>query len=326
MKENHRNNLSFDEEFWGTRGTTGLKRRRKKRRRVISGTLTWLLLIIVFFGAFTYIGFRITDSWLSPGVDSGERDGQALADTGSRNLKRFNILLLGVDQREDETSRADTIMVAFLDPGEKTVRLLSIPRDTYAEIPGRGREKINHAHAYGGPELMVKTVENFLGISLDGYVEVNFEGFIKVIDLLGGVKINVEKRMHYPPEGINLYPGLQTLDGQKALQYVRFRSDGRGDIGRIERQQKFLQLLADQALRLKNLPKLPGIIQEIWANTRTDLSLTEIISLTAAFKEVEEISIEAKTVPGEPTYINGLSYWKPDHEQLQKIIDAFTRH
>jgi len=235
----------------------------------------------------------------------------------------LNILLLGVDQRENEPARADTIMLVALDIEEKDVHLLSIPRDTRVAIPTKGvTRKINYAHAVGGAELTVKTVEKFLKLPIHYYMETNFEGFSKVIDVLDGITLNVEEPMYVPLEGINLKPGVQKLNGEDALSYVRWRGDGSGDIGRIERQQKFLSALADQAVRFSTLWKIPQLLEELEKYVETDLKLQQMITLANKFKDIKEIEMQTYQVPGVPDDVNyGGSYWIADEQELAKILD-----
>jgi LCP family protein required for cell wall assembly len=226
-----------------------------------------------------------------------------------------------VDRRGNEAARADTIMVALVDKKSASVKLLSIPRDTYTQVSGHGRTKINHAYAYGGEKLMLETVNKLLGLNIEKYVVADFQGFVNIVDILGGVRMNVEKRMYYPPEGIDLMPGDQVLDGDKALQYVRFRSDGKGDIGRVARQQEFLKQLADKALQISTVWKIPDLIKEASRSIETNLSIPEMISLGNTFKNIDTSAIEAKTLPGWPDYINEISYWIPDETELEKIFN-----
>ena len=160
------------------------------------------------------------------------------------DLKK-NIVVLGVDERpsEEDTGRSDTLFVVMLDSDNNNVSLLSVPRDTRVKIPGYGWDKINHAFAFGGHKLTQQTTEELLGIRINNYVMIDFKGFKGLVDAIGGVDIEVEKPMSYYDEWdgftIDLAPGMQHMDGDKAIQYVRYR-DEEGDIGRIRRQQKFL--------------------------------------------------------------------------------------
>ncbi|MGB9886592.1 MAG: LCP family protein [Moorellales bacterium] len=232
----------------------------------------------------------------------------------------MNLLVLGVDRRETERGRADTLMLVFLDPAAGRVGVLSLPRDTYVVVPGHGRTKLAHAHAYGGPELAVETVEGLLGVPVDHYLEVDFASFVRLVDLLGGVEIEVPQRMYYPPEGIDLKPGRQRLNGEDALALVRFRNYPEGDIGRIRQQQRFLLALMDQMVSLRGVLKSPQLLQELYGLVKTDLSWTELLSLAKVFSDLEGSHLSLALLPGTPDYINGVSYWIPDTERLRSTL------
>ena len=187
-----------------------------------------------------------------------------------------NIVVMGCDIRKDDVGRSDTLFVVMLDKSKKNAALLSVPRDTRVKIKGHGWDKINAAFAYGGQKLTRETVQDFLGIKLDNYVLVDFRGFKGLVDAVGGVDINVEKRMYYydPYDGfeIDLRPGMQHMDGKPAMQYVRYR-DEEGDIGRIRRQQKFLMALYRHIASKNIIAKIPGISKQIMSMVKTDLSL-----------------------------------------------------
>lgn len=232
------------------------------------------------------------------------------------------ILVLGGDNRKGEPGRTDTILLVFLDSKQKTVNILNIPRDTYVNIVGKGfKTKINHAFAYGGVKMAKDTVEEFLDIQVDHYVDTDFDGFASLIDALGGITIDVEKRMYYPAENIDLQKGVQKLDGEQALAYVRYRSDGLGDLGRVERQQKFLPILADRVMSLSTLWKIPKLVGIFRENVDTDLSLKEMLSLANAFKSFDVSQIKTSMLPGEPEYINGVSYYISDPTKTAQLID-----
>ncbi|MGE5416737.1 MAG: LCP family protein [Acidobacteriota bacterium] len=231
------------------------------------------------------------------------------------------LLLIGVDARnKNEPSRSDTIILAFFHPKINRVDTLSIPRDSRVDITGeQNKRKINFAHAKGGVDLLEDTLNQQFGVSPDRYIEVDFEGFEKAIDVLGGVEINVEKRMYYPEEGINVHKGLQSLDGHDALGYVRYRSDGLGDIGRVERQQKFLRALARQFLAEGGILKAPSLYEEIKDYVKTDVKVSDITGFARQF--AGDPQVNSYMVPGEAQMINGGSYWVVDWEKTKKLVE-----
>lgn len=204
--------------------------------------------------------------------------------------ERVNILLMGVDRRGMKNNglpRSDSMMLVSVDPLTKRYDLFSILRDTYVDIPGNGSSRINSAIVDGGPELAMKTVSQFTGLPVDRYVITDFEGFKALIDAVGGVELDVEKNMYYhdPTDkgvyDINLKKGLQQLDGNKALQYVRFRHDATSDYTRTERQRKLLAAIANQMKNGTTLIQLPNILKEITPYVQTNIGSMDMLKLSA---------------------------------------------
>lgn len=253
---------------------------------------------------------------------------QPVADGSGRLHGKRNILIMGVDKRSGDVGRSDTLMVAMVDPGKDKISLLSVPRDTLVSIPGHGWDKVNHAYAYGGHTLSQKTLENFLGIQINNYVLVDFHGFVKLVDAIGGVDIDVEKDMQYtdPYDGetglvINLHAGRQHMDGTTAIQYVRYR-DEEGDIGRVKRQQKFLKAVFQKLSTTNLVTRAPEIARTLYQSIDTDLSVTDLASLLVTFaKNVSgDARLETEMVQGSPAYLDDISYWIPDMEALGRQV------
>ena len=237
---------------------------------------------------------------------------------------KATFMIMGVDERTDDVGRSDTLMVVTIDPAKNEAALLSIPRDTRVAIPRRGYDKINAAYAYGGEELTQATVEDFLGIRIDHYIIINTHAFQKIVDAIGGIDIDVEKRMYYEDpwddDGgliIDLRPGMQHMDGKTAVTYVRYR-DEEGDIGRVRRQQKFMKACVDAVTTPAIIPRLPGIISGVLDSVRTDLSLRQILEFLGTLKEAQVHGLRTEMVPGRPLYINEVSYWIPDMSELRR--------
>ena len=237
---------------------------------------------------------------------------------------KATIMIMGVDEREGDVGRSDTLMVATIDPVRNETALLSIPRDTRVAIPRNGYDKINAAYAYGGEKLTQTTVEDLLGVRIDHYVIINTHAFQKIVDAIGGIDIDVEKRMYYEDpwddDGgliIDLRPGRQHMDGKTAVTYVRYR-DEEGDIGRVKRQQKFMRACVDAVTTPAILPRLPGIISSVIDSVKTDLSVRQMLEFIGTLKESQAKGLRTDMVPGRPLYIDGVSYWIPDMAQLRR--------
>lgn len=275
-----------------------------------------LVLALILIAAASY--------WSYSFIDNNESPLDNLTKSERLDLKK-NIVVLGVDERpsEEDTGRSDTLFVVMLDTDNKDVSLLSIPRDTRVKIPGYGWDKINHAFAFGGHKLTQQTTEELLGIRINNYVMIDFKGFKVLVDAIGGVDIEVEKPMSYYDEWdgftIDLAPGMQHMDGEKAIQYVRYR-DEEGDIGRIQRQQKFLRAVYNKVTSVEIIPKLPALVEQANKMVDTDLSIGDMMDLAQALHGMMEKQggLHAAMVPGLPEYIDGISYWIPDITDLRR--------
>lgn len=239
---------------------------------------------------------------------------------------KYTIMVMGIDSRSDDVGRSDTMMLFNVDTKTDNVSVMSIPRDTRVQIKGHGYDKINHAYAYGGHELSKDTVQNLLDVPINYYVLIDIKSFENIIDAIGGIDIDVEKRMYYDDPWddngglhIDLYPGMQHMDGKKAIEYVRFR-DGEGDIGRVARQQHFLKAVLEKVLTPSVLPKLPEIIKEVSATVKTDMPFTDMLKFAGMIPKIKDGTITSSMLPGQAAYIDDVSYWLPDIKALRQDI------
>jgi LCP family protein required for cell wall assembly len=237
---------------------------------------------------------------------------------------KTNVVVMGTDTRKGDTGRSDTLFVVMMDQDKKDAALLSIPRDTRVKIQGHGWDKINSAYAYGGHELTQRTVRDLLGIRIDHYVVIDFQGFKDLVDVIGGIDINVEKRMYYydPYDHfkIDLQPGMQHMDGRTAIQYVRYR-DAEGDIGRIRRQQKFILAMYQRITSGDMLTRIPSLAKQILSMIKTDMGLQDMLTMGKALHDMMQAGgLKMAMVPGTPKYIDGISYWLPDIPKMRALM------
>lgn len=240
-------------------------------------------------------------------------------------LSKTNILLLGVDSAFG--TRSDTVMVVHTDPENKNVSVVSIPRDSLVVIPGRGLDKINHAYAYGGIDLSRKTVEELLKIDLPYYIVINLSGIVELIDQIGGVTINVEKRMYYVDYAgglfVDLQPGVQKLTGKQTMGYLRFRHTD-NDFKRIDRQQGFLKSLASQMMAKDNVLRSPQLYLSLLSYLDTNLNPRETLGLALAVRSAMELGrVQMTTLPGGDLMVDGVYYYKIDQTRLLEISKQF---
>lgn len=233
-------------------------------------------------------------------------------------------LLYGIDAGEwvggryrPGTGRADTIVLIKIFPADNSAALLSIPRDTLVEIPGRpGDDKINHAYAFGGAELLVRTVELFTGVPVNHHVGLNYRAFKDIVDLLGGVEFDVDRVI---TGYVRLEPGLQKLDGDQAFTLVSFRQENMGDIARVRRQQRFMKAVGVEA-REKPLDDIFFITLAAWKNLETSVNVMEAISFIWEFRGITEENLVMEMVPGWFYNRGGISYWGPYREETSRLI------
>ncbi|MBK3494804.1 LCP family protein [Viridibacillus sp. YIM B01967] len=238
----------------------------------------------------------------------------------------FSILLLGVDQRENDKGRSDTIIVLTVNPEMESTKMVSIPRDTYTKIVGHGTtDKLNHAYAFGGIEMSMASVENLLGIPIDYVTEVNMEGFQDIVDAVGG--ITVKSPLAFKEEGYSFPKGKVKLDGEKALAYVRMRKeDPNGDFGRQERQKQVVQAILDKGISVSSLWKYKDIFNALGNNISTNLTFNEMMELQknqkSAIGSIEQLYFK----DGQGQTMNSIWYYIMNKEELSDISAALKTH
>jgi len=251
------------------------------------------------------------------------RDAHALLDPPFGGKEQVNILVVGVDS-DREPRRSDTLLVGTVDLASRYAAMLSIPRDLRVEIPGHDTEKINAAYALGGVDLVRQTVTQRFGVPVDYTLKITIPALVQLVDAMGGVDIDVDRRMVYKDRSqkldINLQPGPQHLNGYQAMGYVRFRHDTMGDLKRIERQQDFIRQVAAQATAPARWPRLPRLIDIVLKNVDTDLTLKDLMALAQFVRDSDPGSIKTATLPGAPLDLHGVSYLDPDWTGIAAVV------
>ena len=290
-------------------------RRKRRRKRLRYGRVFLCLAVIVgliAWAAYAFFGRTPKQEPTDPELVASD--------------KTTEILVMGVDPRENDTGRTDTLLLVSLNEEEKKASVLSIPRDTRVEMGEGTYEKINHAYAYGGHEYTQEILEKLLATKIDGYVLIDIRAFERIIDAVGGVDVDVEKRMYYEDPWddngglvIDLYPGEQHLDGEHAMEYIRYR-DEEGDIGRIARQQKFMHALLDRLTSAEVLPRLPEIVRELSSVIETDFDIKDILHMASFLPEVKSHGVNSVMLPGKPGWWQETSYWLPSVEEARSVF------
>lgn len=296
--------------------------KKKKKRKWLRIIGIIVLVFLVSIGAYLFTVYKslttAVDTMHEP-IDREQRD------ITFDNQEPFTALMLGVDEREGDKGRSDTIIVLTVNPQKNSVKMLSIPRDTYTEIIGRGtQDKINHAYAFGGVEMAMDTVENFLDIPIDYYLKMNMEGFQDIVDSVGGITVNndmefTEGKFHFAQGSIN-------LDGREALAYVRMRKqDPQGDFGRQKRQRQVIQGVINKGASLGSLTKFDNTFQALGQNVKTNISFAEMVDIQSHYRKaaanIDQMKIEAT---GE--YIGGVSYQLVTEEEQLRVQNELKEH
>lgn len=287
-------------------------------------------------GLVVVLALVMTGSWLAVIKSRVTRQTQWLE--GRDNVV---IAVMGKDDVEG-LGRSDTLILVNFRPAEKQVRLLSVPRDSRAPInkpDGHGKidlvySKINHALRWGGYALTKDTVKHYLGVTIDYHFIISYGLFVEMIDFVGGIPLEVEKRMYYVDRAggltIDLHPGFQILDGNRALQYVRFRHDGGGDIGRIARQQKFIAAAAAHVKQPQNFVRLLKSAPDLLKHISTDIPLELALSMLARFRDVDLKDVVTKTIPGKEMNLpprrgssTRLSYYVSSRDEAMGVVNDF---
>lgn len=271
-------------------------------KKVLGTLLTFSMILIIGFCSYYIYTFYSFTSKIQQTPTEPSASATALPEW--KGKEQVNILLLGVDKREHEIStRSDSIMILSIDPVTKKCFLFSVLRDSWVDIPGHKKNRINDAYAQGGPELLALTTEKLTGLPIQYYFVTDFKGFEKVVDAIGGVDLYVEKDMHYKlweDNGyydINLKKGMQHLNGQKALQYVRFRHDRTGDYTRTERQRKFLVSIVNEIKKTTNIFRVPNILDSISSYITTNMNTNDMIRLATMGYKMDLQQIKMVQIP-----------------------------
>ncbi|MGX8792983.1 LCP family glycopolymer transferase [Oceanobacillus sp. M60] len=307
-------------------------RKRKKWPFIVGGIILFFILVVgggAFF-VWNQVG-KVVESMHSPLERDNDPERQDEINRLYSDSDAVNILLLGVDERDGDVGRSDTMILLSLNPRTDSMLMLSIPRDTYVNIPDRGMDKINHAYAFGeaaqtggGTELSVETVEEAFGLPIHSYVRVNMEGFQQGIDALGGV--TVQNSTAFSQDGHDFSEGNLTLNGEEALSYIRMRKeDSRGDMGRNERQRNVIVAAMDEAASFSSITKAGNILDILGNNVQTDLDMKRLQTLFTDYSGTRN-NVETMEIEGDGQTIGGVWYYVVPDDEFNRIRSTITDH
>lgn len=304
----------------------GANRPKKKKRMWLRVTGIIVLFLVAAVGVYGFTVYKSLSDAVSTMHQPIERKTDKRTDELALSTQEpFSVLMLGVDEREGDRGRSDSMIVLTVNPEQKSVKMLSIPRDTRTEIIGRGTvDKINHAFAFGGVEMSMDTVENFLDIPIDYYLQINMEGFKDIVDAVGGITVNNDLDFTY--EGVHFPKGNVTLNGEKALKFSRMRyEDPRGDYGRQLRQRQIIQAVLKEGASLSSLTNYGTIFDALSKNVKTNLSFDEMKDIQKNYKAAVG-DVQQMTIQGNGTKINGIYYLEIPAEEKTRIQTELKNH
>ncbi|PPA70269.1 LCP family protein [Jeotgalibacillus proteolyticus] len=318
-------------------------RKKTARKRMRKRFLLFMVLPLFILGGTAVVYgthlFKQAESAVNDSYDNLNRESSELRENiPDPDFDNISILFMGVDASEkreengftSDNSRTDALVLATLNNKEKSINLLSIPRDTLAYIPHVDyKDKINHAHAFGGPQAAMESVESLLEVPVDYYVRMNFNAFIDVVNSLDGVKVNVpyelkEQDSRDKKNAIHLMPGIQTLDGEEALAFARTRHYD-SDIERGKRQVEVIEAILDKSTSISSISKYSDVIQAVGQNLKTNLTFDEMKSFIS-YAANSELSVNNLSLYGEETYIEGIYYYRPDEYELWSLQEKLQVH
>lgn len=309
--------------------------RVKKRKKKKSNVLKWVLGIIGVFlligGVFAFYIFKqVTDTAKEIHEPIADRPVSEKREEGKHveveKGQPFSVLVLGVDEREGDSGRSDTMIVMTVNPNTNSSKMVSIPRDTYTEIVGRGiQDKINHSYAFGGVKMAMDTTENLLDIPIDYVVQVNMESFKDIVDAVGGITVN--NTLNFTEAGFTYPEGKISLNGEEALAYVRMRyQDPNGDFGRQDRQKQVIQGVIREGMSVNSVLKLNAILDSVGDNVRTNMAYNEMVDFQSNYRsaagQIDQLYFEK----GTGDTINGIWYYIMNEEELSAVKNELKTH
>lgn len=300
------------------------KKVKKKKWPVLIGI--FLLIITIAGGSFAYSVWQS----LHKSVQTMYKEVNRNTDKRKEEIQlskqeSFSVLMLGVDERKGDRGRSDSMIILTINPELKSVNMLSIPRDTRTEIIGHGTiDKINHAYAFGGISMSMDTVENFLNIPIDYFLEINMEGFKDIVNAVGGV--TVTNNLDFTYEGVHFTKGTLDLNGEKALKFSRMRyDDPNGDFGRQERQRQIIQGIIHKGATISSLANYGNILDALSKNIKTNLTFDDMMNIQKNYRDAST-NIHQISIRGKGTMIKGIYYFMVPKEEQKNIQTILRKH
>ena len=311
---------------------------KRKLRKRIKFLIFTVVVFVIALGGYGIHLYTKAGSAMNEAYEEDERGKSELRDeVVDPKFDNVTVLIMGIDQNEKridrygDTGRTDALILATLNREDKSVKLLSIPRDSYVYIPKVGYyDKINHAHAFGGTQATIETVETLLDIPVDYYVKLNFHAFVDVIDAIGGVEVDVpyeftESNSDDKRDSIHLYPGKQLLNGEEALALARTRKKD-SDVERGKRQLEIINAVINKATSFSSFFKYDDIIDAVGNNMATNMTFDEMKSFFHYATEGTNLNVEKYSLEGENYQPGSIYYYKLDEIALEQTKNTLKTH
>ncbi|MCP8617583.1 LCP family protein [Salirhabdus salicampi] len=309
------------------------QRKGSKKKRIILIIVGILLSLIIGTGVYAFSVYNNVKNTVDEKIHKPVESIQHTPDQKVKieQKKPLNILLMGVDEREHDRGRADTLILLSINPNISSLQMISIPRDTRTEMVGRGfQDKINHSYAFGGSDMTISTVEQFANVDLDYYVKLNMEGLEDLIDVLGGITVYNDMEWTdsgYYERGFVYKKGEIHLNGEQTMGYVRMRyKDPAGDAGRNKRQRKVIEAIVSQGASVASVTKINDVLDVLGNNVETNLTFDDMKNLMTNYREARK-NIKSYQVSGQGIYINDIYYLhvtENEREKVHNMINEFN--
>ncbi|MGN7939459.1 polyisoprenyl-teichoic acid--peptidoglycan teichoic acid transferase TagU [Virgibacillus sp. 6R] len=304
-----------------------MREKKRKKKKWLWIVLSIIGVLVLGTGGYAFYLYKTAaDTVASIHEDIGrDKSDKRTEEVKFTEKDPISILLMGVDEREGDRGRSDTLILMTVNPNTQSTQMVSIPRDTRTEIIGKGKQdKINHSYAFGGTEMTVATVENFLDVPVDYFVKINMESFKDTVDAVGGVE--VENNLDFTYEGYHFTKGTIQLDGKKALAYSRMRKeDPRGDFGRQDRQRQIIEAVIKKGANISSVTKFGDMFGVVRENVKTNLTFDEMWDIQANYKEASK-KLEQFEVKGDGQKIDGIYYYIVPEDERLAISNQLKEH
>lgn len=311
-----------------------LQKKRRRKRRFIWFLVFPVVLLLMFGASYGVYLYKQAEKAMGHAYQDDHDKSELREKRVHPSKDNVSVLFIGIDESEkrgfSDSARSDALMLATFNEEEKSVKLLTIPRDSYVYVKEVDYfTKINHAHSFGGPIATIETVENLLDIPVDYYARLDFEAFMEIVDALNGIEVDVpytfsEQDSKDKANAITLEAGLQTLTGEEALALARTRKLD-NDIERGKRQQEIMKAIADKAATASAIPKYGKIINAVGSNMKTNIMFNEMTAF-ADYVMTGELTIETLNLEGQDHYIRNIYYWQLDEEHLEETKNELKAH